>query len=1090
MKGDFTRFSHQPRKHYAAVLMQQGRVQLDADWNEQFEIEDHRWRVQTIDAIGACGVPIHTPGFGISPAPGDGDLLISPGRMYVDGLLCELDQDGVTYVTQPDYPAPVPPLNPVDGRTDLIYLDVWQRLVTAVEDPKIREVALGGPDTTTRVQTICQVKVLQNVGDINCPGDLAAWDDLVAPSAARMSAQAAAVADPNDPCLVAPGAGYRGLENRLYRVEVHDPGALGTATFKWSRDNGSLVTSVENFIGGTLHQIQLGSLGRDQVMRIKIGDWVEVLSDKTDLDGVSGTMAQITDIDEAQRVLSLSADVSAHANQPKPRVRRWDQATATVATAGPWMDLEDGVQVGFSGGPFKSGDYWLIPARTATGDVEGFLDAPPRGIEHHYCRLALVTWHVTAGVDIRDCRPHFPPLTELPTGGANCCTVTVGDGVNSHGDTTDIQTAVDQVIALERGGRVCILPGEYQLNSTVIVRGRDIIISGCGRQAIIIGPKGDPVFAIEGTRVSLEWLSVAASSPEGAIVVQADEVQITGNRLSGGGLWVRDGSESVQIESNEIVGGRGPGIALGGLRKKDTASDEATGVAAVEITNNHISGMESSGITTLADRGDGGNPLGDVEGLLVAHNRIVGCALEKPNAFFDAEAVGGIVLREASHVRIHANHIADNGADSKVAACGVFVHTCVGLEVSDNEILNNGSADLQAEQCIDFTTMQAGEGLNPRTEQGVLFEVSDASGEPVKTTDIQTQGTFTGLDCGSQTEITLPSPVSSVNVTLVLFTAPSTIEAFNVDGSSAEKVTMSTTGQAQTFTLTGTTINRVVITVQVFEMQLMLLLKFCFGSGAASYQAGMVAMMVIGGDIQLAEGKLPVYQASPPAALISDNVVVCPRGQALIAVGIGPISVSSNTLTSQGMLDQPFALAQIGRCVFILDLGRTPVLSSAISRFGFSTAARASLAGSEAFGLAGVTTLRTFPDGRVLFHGNQVALQIVGETPVMTSAVTIASLDDVSLQDNQILTETARSGLLADVLTLGATVRASSNRFTELPLRAWFSYFSSGLMNIATDNQATHCIQVGGSQVVETGNQVMITTYCNLLKEVFSVMKG
>ena len=57
MKGDFTRFSHQPGRDYAGVLMQQGRVTLDADWNEQFDIEDHRWRVQTVDTIGAPARP-------------------------------------------------------------------------------------------------------------------------------------------------------------------------------------------------------------------------------------------------------------------------------------------------------------------------------------------------------------------------------------------------------------------------------------------------------------------------------------------------------------------------------------------------------------------------------------------------------------------------------------------------------------------------------------------------------------------------------------------------------------------------------------------------------------------------------------------------------------------------------------------------------------------------------------------------------------------------------------------------------------------------------------------------------------------------
>jgi Family of unknown function (DUF6519) len=34
VKGDFTRFLFDPLKRYVGVLVQQGRVILDADWNE------------------------------------------------------------------------------------------------------------------------------------------------------------------------------------------------------------------------------------------------------------------------------------------------------------------------------------------------------------------------------------------------------------------------------------------------------------------------------------------------------------------------------------------------------------------------------------------------------------------------------------------------------------------------------------------------------------------------------------------------------------------------------------------------------------------------------------------------------------------------------------------------------------------------------------------------------------------------------------------------------------------------------------------------------------------------------------------------
>ena len=42
MSGDYSKHRFDPNRDYSGVLMQQGRVQLDADWNEQVEIQDRR----------------------------------------------------------------------------------------------------------------------------------------------------------------------------------------------------------------------------------------------------------------------------------------------------------------------------------------------------------------------------------------------------------------------------------------------------------------------------------------------------------------------------------------------------------------------------------------------------------------------------------------------------------------------------------------------------------------------------------------------------------------------------------------------------------------------------------------------------------------------------------------------------------------------------------------------------------------------------------------------------------------------------------------------------------------------------------------
>jgi hypothetical protein len=185
MKGDFTRDLFDPTKHYSGVLMQQGRVQLDADWNEQDGIQRYRAEVAATDVIGASGGPLENSGFAIQ-VPSAGILVISRGRYYVDGILCENEQD-VRFDQQPDFPN-APALAQLFGSNKLgiVYLDVWTRHISALEDPAIREVALGGADTTTRLKTVWQVKLLsvasQHPDVVNNDDPFPEWDALVEPS--------------------------------------------------------------------------------------------------------------------------------------------------------------------------------------------------------------------------------------------------------------------------------------------------------------------------------------------------------------------------------------------------------------------------------------------------------------------------------------------------------------------------------------------------------------------------------------------------------------------------------------------------------------------------------------------------------------------------------------------------------------------------------------------------------------------------------------------------------------------------------------------------------------------------------------------
>ena len=92
MPGDYSRKTFNRKKHYSGVLMQQGRVQLDSDWNEQLAIQLYRTETEAIDVVGQSGVPKKNDGFKIGKTADGHDLTIAAGRIYVDGQLCELDQ--------------------------------------------------------------------------------------------------------------------------------------------------------------------------------------------------------------------------------------------------------------------------------------------------------------------------------------------------------------------------------------------------------------------------------------------------------------------------------------------------------------------------------------------------------------------------------------------------------------------------------------------------------------------------------------------------------------------------------------------------------------------------------------------------------------------------------------------------------------------------------------------------------------------------------------------------------------------------------------------------------------------------------------
>jgi hypothetical protein len=186
--------------------------------------------------------------------------------------------------------------------------------------------------------------------------------------------------------------------------------------------------------------VRLESLGPDDRHTIHPEDWVEIVDDR--LIGRAGELWQVDVVNTDDRTatlrrrngrepLQLAGDDRHH----HPLLRRWDHSGDAKVTLeggiplteasgeddGSWIRLEEGIQIQFGGGrSYRAGDYWLVPARTATGDVlwpverddngavvhrQGNAIAaplPPHGVEHHYAPIGLVRFRRDGAFESHD----------------------------------------------------------------------------------------------------------------------------------------------------------------------------------------------------------------------------------------------------------------------------------------------------------------------------------------------------------------------------------------------------------------------------------------------------------------------------------------------------------------------------------------------------------------------------------------------------------------------------------------------------------------------------------------------------------------
>ena len=542
-------------------------------------------------------------------------------------------------------------------------------------------------------------------------------------------------------------------------------------------------------------------------------------------------------------------------------------------------------------------------------------------------------------------------------------------------------------------------------------------------------------------------------------------------RRPAGGLQIGGGSTGVMVRDNDIIGGNGPGIALGNIlmikvsqvdlflenwfaalaistdyfpgafvyidangciRVVPPGSNGGDGddplppdivpvsggdLRHIEIRDNRIGRMEQSGITSpLAFRDRRPEVIG-IADLLISGNTIRDCAtLETPELARDLRlfaAYGGIALHALETSAITDNQIESNGRSHLEPICGIAMLSAETVVIADNRIVDNG----------------------PRIE-------TDATPKP-------------GLRGGIVAPNVAPHPTSKA------------------------------------------------------------------GDPSIRAYAGMASAVAAARAVAL------------PALMVEGNLVYQPIGKALNVFGFGRILVSGNHLSSQGTPTRSFeeALAELLKswgsttpaAALVEFLDRVAGTAATVISLGFSSelgdfalltrllrvlSAGTGAAGPVEGGQGGSAAvevprlrLEKLPDqpsgdtlpsrgsagamrflrtGEIQFHGNAVIQDFMdAERSFTLCAVLLASFDDVSAADNSITSQVDYIGdfSVTSLLAFGWSLRVSDNRFEETLLRSLYSAVTIGMMNATTGNQGTHCFQVQGPDAltIDDANRSLIT---------------
>lgn len=1105
MKGDISADFHSPDKGYSGVRGQMGRVFTDADLNVALEVIDGKIEELVRSLLCSAGSP--DDGFRVTvPTNPDGsaatplDFDLSAGTFVLGGQILRL-RKSATFLAQDDWLSlsldatalDVPPdvLLRRENRSDLVWLEMIEQPVRAVEDREIQERALGVADTTTRVRPQVKIHVLRNT-----PAECAAAaeelrthltstsgafsdDGTELHSGARLSVRFIGDSKVSDPCAPRPVAGYLGAENQTLKVMLTD-----SNHFLWAYDHGEPLYRVE--LDSTRKVVQFSTEPRDPVLFPRAGQVLEILPWDVLLPNREKAAAPLghtallsNDYNPTTRQVEIDTAVPSQwvewlAARPENQLstgpgqryfyaRVWQEpeGSGVADEIGSGLALRDtGLELNFLG-PGIAGDYWTIALRPETPQLVvpwALLEnqgAPPAGPRRFAAPLALLHSSRDAAGRLRrevhDCRNRFLQLCQIKS----CCTYRIGDGKSSFGDFDSIQEALNALPA--EGGELCLLPGEHAGPVRLFGR-RGVTLKGCGSRTVVLVPGGgnSPVFRIlDSARIRLENFRI--DSAEGLAVE--------------GGPAVRE----ITLRNLELQGTNGGVLFTSGV---DLRIEECT--------------IRSRLLPAPLDEttAPGLLPLVYLRGhrLTVKRSVLVCDRIEDRNQV----ALGGLQIGgDSTEVRILDNEIAggtgpgitlgsvvETGRDGPdvrgftIAAWLAFDRDrCLrwrpgGTLTTTTDPDRPSSPPLRCESqgpLVDVRILgntirdSGGSGITvghwfiakPDAKSGRLAEL-ELDDLELEEAVIANNRIERCMDFDLRESLTLDAAFASGYGGIALASASDLRIEDNEIRDCGNRARTSICGiyvrYGEEVHITGNRIldngRRATLRAPLFP-----------GNGG-----GIVLSHVEGRDPETRNGR-----RQGPSLFLRGNVVITPEGRALEVSGSGQILVEGNSFTSHG--NNSLQLLSLIVTLTNLKGQKTgaPLLVEANSplRAHFSRLGGAAVliqntelyrqslplglvrkpstfAAPTEYKPSGnqITNVQPRPiyvDGRILFNDNQVTLDVAEDTPNLSpSSILILGLDDISMNGNQCVVNVPGGSILSNAIVWGnLSVRVQGNRFRE-----------------------------------------------------------